>query len=490
MVSCAAVDAPLARLDDLPRGTWLPGLINGCGVPSSRLELLHALREALLAGRLPDEGDANCAFAQPFNQYFREATGLLELPRFARDKPDTADQVLRTLLWHMDRIANYRDEYGESLHQASLRAGEAYTAEWADTVETWTELYAIFDSIGGLDLAAEPSAMKGVLARAGWAAVKVAHAMIQDLPALRAMILTLGRSVPRPLEETEAREPVSVTELEDTRIEVMRPAPVNQQGAEIESIHRSADIAAMLPTEAVLRRRRVLKQLWRARYVEQALLTYDRRVTLDAPIPETMPQRKTRIVMQPPPQFDTGPIIVCVDTSSSMQGAKEWLVKATVFEAMRVAHAQKRACYLYAFSDETSLSEHALTLDVDGLHALVDFMELAFHGGTDIAEPITRAVERVRDEAWRAADILIASDGEFGVTPAVSAMIAEAKEHLHLRIQGVLAGDRESIGIRQICDDNLWLKDWRRFEVAGDLARSPVHSKSLTAMYFPNALRT
>ena len=60
------------------------------------------------------------------------------------------------------------------------------------------------------------------------------------------------------------------------------------------------------------------------------------------------------------------------------------------------------------------------------------------------------------------------------------------KREQGLRIQGILIGDRETIGMLEVCDDIFWVRDWRRF---GSGAASPVHSKSLTALYFPNALR-
>jgi uncharacterized protein with von Willebrand factor type A (vWA) domain len=484
-----ALDAPLETLERLPRGLWLGSLANGVGDPYARVAFAERARVALLCGQLPAAQFEANAFEFTFQSGFRNAIAELGLAAFAVDKPDTADQILRTLLWHCDRIAQYRDQLGDTHDEARARAVHAFTEEWKDTVETWQEVYAIFDSIGGLDMATDPSAMKGLLARSGWQAVKHAHAMVQNLPELKKMIASLGRSVPIPAAQIAQREPVRVTREEEVVALALRAAPVDRHGADVDSIIRSDDLAAMVPAESLLRRRPVLRTLWRARYVEHALMTYERRVTLDSPTPTPQKKSVTRTVMLPPPQFETGPIIVCVDTSSSMKGAKEWLVKATVFEAMRVAHIQKRACYLYAFSDETSLTEHTLSLDAKGLEALVDFLELSFRGGTDVAEPITRAVERVRDEAWRAADILIASDGEFGVPRAVETIIAQAKSELKLKIVGVLAGDRETIGMRAICDENLWIKDWRRFELAGQSADSPVHSKSLTAMYFPNAMR-
>ena len=60
---------------------------------------------------------------------------------------------------------------------------------------------------------------------------------------------------------------------------------------------------------------------------------------------------------KPKPKAERGPIIVCLDTSGSMHGAPEIVAKAIVLEAMRVAHAEKRACYLYSFSGPTDVAE-------------------------------------------------------------------------------------------------------------------------------------
>jgi uncharacterized protein with von Willebrand factor type A (vWA) domain len=50
------------------------------------------------------------------------------------------------------------------------------------------------------------------------------------------------------------------------------------------------------------------------------------------------------------PAAEMGPIILCLDTSGSMRGARELVAKALALECMRGAHRQQRPCYLYAFS--------------------------------------------------------------------------------------------------------------------------------------------
>jgi uncharacterized protein with von Willebrand factor type A (vWA) domain len=124
------------------------------------------------------------------------------------------------------------------------------------------------------------------------------------------------------------------------------------------------------------------------------------------------------------------------------------------------------------------------------LAALLDLMGQGFDGGTDLQDPIERAIERVHQARWASADLLIVSDGEFGCTPASLARLDDARAQLGLRVQGVLVGDRETMGLMEVCDDIFWVRDWRRHGdgPARAGAFSPVHSKSLTALYFPNAI--
>jgi uncharacterized protein with von Willebrand factor type A (vWA) domain len=57
-----------------------------------------------------------------------------------------------------------------------------------------------------------------------------------------------------------------------------------------------------------------------------------------------------------------GPIILCLDTSGSMRGAREVVAKALALECMRGAHRQQRSCYLYAFSGPGALAMFACSV--------------------------------------------------------------------------------------------------------------------------------
>jgi uncharacterized protein with von Willebrand factor type A (vWA) domain len=234
----------------------------------------------------------------------------------------------------------------------------------------------------------------------------------------------------------------------------------------------------------------VLRRLWRARFAEAQLLSYDDRAR--APQQRPLPRPEQERQRRTPEHMGRGPLIVCLDTSGSMRGAPEGVAKACVLQALRAAHTGHRACRLLAFGGPHELLERSLTLDAAGLEHLLDLMGQSFDGGTDVQTPIERAVALVQTADWADADLLIVSDGEFGVTPETLSRLREAKARLGLRAHGVLIGDRETIGLLEVCDQLHWVREWRRYgpgTPAVSEGFSPVHSRSLTALYFPNAIR-
>jgi len=184
-----------------------------------------------------------------------------------------------------------------------------------------------------------------------------------------------------------------------------------------------------------------------------------------------------------------------LDTSGSMRGAPENIAKAVGIAALKAARAGARGCRLVAFGGPGEIIERDLA-GPGGLAALLALMGQAFDGGTDIQTPIERAIELVHESAWQSADIVVVSDGEFGCVPATLARLDEARNALGLAVHGILVGDRETMGMLEICDEIHWVRDWRRHLDDSDAAGArletlharPVHSKSLTALYFPNAL--
>lgn len=476
------IDAPYTRLQALPRELWLGGLVTSAGQTAQRLTDLGIWLVHLRDGRLPDAvhhfGDAEALHPM------RAAIGELGLPALCRGVPSLALQVLRTLLWHLDRIVDLQP--GLQRDAAIGHAVQGFRAEWSQQQGDWEQMQALLQSFG--DLAALSwDELRGILRSHEWQEAKRISELLAHLQILAELIRAIGRSEHHPDTNpaTQAQTSTDMHKAPQRERETRLPdAP-----GELRGIRHSDRIERLLGSEAAQIRHPVLRKLWRARLAESRLLTYESEAVLieRVPDPAAAAPRAARPTAQ---KLQRGPMIVCLDTSGSMRGAPQNIAKAAVLEAARTAHREGRGCKLIAFGGAGELLERDLTGGPDGLRALLELMGQSFDGGTDVQTPIERAIARVHEQAWRSADLLIVSDGEFGCTGDTLNQLDRARAQLGLRVQGILVGDRETMGLLEVCDQIHWLRDWRRFE--GDAPKRegfvPVHTASLTALYFPNAL--
>ena len=479
-------DTPYDRLQALPRTLWLPALIASVGTAGARLRDTARWREDLVAGRLPppDADFDDPAALGPL----REAVGELGLPGLAQAAPDLAEQVLRTLLWHLDRIVDHQPALDRP--GAIARVTAEFRAAWQVETQGLEASLALLQGLGDLS-ALRWDTLRGHLRSRPWAQAQRAAARLAQMPQIAELIRGLGRAR---RSRAGAAPPAQQPEPDRRAPHGLRPVETRLPDApgELTGIRLSGRVEAMLPSEAVMLRHPVLKRLWRARQAEARLLARETRAVLTDWRPDPTAPPRAALAPPEPEARERGPFILCLDTSGSMRGAPEHIAKAVVIAALRAAHAERRGCVLMAFGGPDEVIERDLDLARGGLQALMDLMGQAFDGGTDVQTPIERAIERVHDARWRQADLLIVSDGEFGCVPHTLARLDDARERFGLRVQGVLVGDRETLGLLEVCDAIHWVRDWRRFAEAGEggdgRGHSPVHSKSLTALYFPNAL--
>lgn len=484
-VDAGPTDRPYHHLSGLPRELWRWAVVCSSGESRLRLPDLIDWQQALMRGQLPaterDFGD------QAATQALRTVLAELELPALTRQSQAVTRQVLQSLLWHLDSLID-RPAH-ESRSQAIARMQTAFRDSWDLQCQGWEEALALLPSLGDLahlrwdDLA-------GQLNRREWAQARQAGALLQRLPDLARFIDGVGRRDDdrrHPLAEAARPDPASTAQAapQQDHNDQRRPEP-----AAVDGVRFSRNIARMAGSESLNLTHPVLHRLWRARFAESRLLTYDDRARDTARSPRRQPDPQPH---RPTPRpAGMGPMLVCLDTSGSMRGAPENVAKACVLQALRSAHLAYRPALLLAFGGPDELLERPLAMDATGLDHLLDLMGQNFDGGTDVQTPIERAIALVQTEAWREADLLLVSDGEFGVTPDTLKALRDAKERLAMRAHGILIGDRETIGLAEVCDHLYWVREWRRYGDGNQAVAdgfSPVHSRSLSAIYFPNAIR-
>ena len=480
------LEGRLAALDTLARGLWLGTLTNSQGELASRLPGIATLHAALAAGTTDSSDWPDPALAAGLVATLES----LALPAFCADKPELAEQVLRSLLWHLDRIVDYVDR-GNDEATARDKVLADFASDWQERCSLVGELATVFGELGDLDKHTRWDLLRGTLRSGAWQEVLRIRALIEGLPELARVIRQLGRARPAEQERDAPARAIETRELVAAPRAARRTTRVPDLPGETRGIARAGRIARMLPSESMLLAHPRLRLIWHARHAERTLLCYDDDDRLEDSHDIRLPALAPNPLRRPERPPEAGPMLVCVDTSASMRGGAEAVAKAVVLEAARTAFAEQRACHVLAFGGTDELIEFPVSRDVAGIMRLAEFLGQSFAGGTDICAPLERALERIQADAWRNADLLIASDGEFGATPDKAEALRAAKGELGLRVQGVLIGDRETIGYLEVADEIFWVRDWRRFgdPATQSAADSPVHSQRLTAIYFPGALR-
>lgn len=169
---------------------------------------------------------------------------------------------------------------------------------------------------------------------------------------------------------------------------------------EVFDVELGAELSRLLPHELLALRHPVLHRDFARRLVDARLTQYAIRGT----------ETKGR-----------GPMVVCLDGSSSMAGDKEIWAKAISLTLLDIAQRQRRRFRAICFAAaDTPL--HILDLnprqryatDIEHVFALAEYFP---GGGTDFQKPLTAALECLRGARFKRGDIVFITDGECRVDP-------------------------------------------------------------------------
>ena len=137
-----------------------------------------------------------------------------------------------------------------------------------------------------------------------------------------------------------------------------------------------------------------------------------------------------------------GPMIVCLDGSSSMAGEKEIWSKAVALTLLEIARRQRR---LFRFVCFSSSDMPLFTLDLNPRdHHLVredralDVAEYFPGGGTDFETPLDAAVATLAEARYRRGDVVLITDGECQVSPEWLERFRRDKKRLGFSLFSVL----------------------------------------------------
>lgn len=114
----------------------------------------------------------------------------------------------------------------------------------------------------------------------------------------------------------------------------------HSSGSDITGITTGADLDSLLPTELAMYADSQLEDIFYYRYTRHRLQTFDYKSRMTKPSRRLSFQHARRL----------GPMIVCIDTSASMFGPPQRIIKSMLSLLEEMAERLKRDCYLIDFS--------------------------------------------------------------------------------------------------------------------------------------------
>jgi len=219
----------------------------------------------------------------------------------------------------------------------------------------------------------------------------------------------------------------SEKEFEEVEMEkvIIRPKfrPRHASKGEVIGIRESDDISSMLPIEAATLLNPATRQIFLKKFAEKKLTTYDFRNQSTDTDKITTKEKQLR-----EKENGKGPIIICVDTSGSMNGTPEQVAKTICFALTKIALRENRKCYLISFSTKIQTTE--LTDLQNSLDKLISFLGMSFNGGTDANPALEKALEMVETNEYEKADVLMISDFVMeALSKEVTEQIEKAKKN-------------------------------------------------------------
>jgi uncharacterized protein with von Willebrand factor type A (vWA) domain len=201
----------------------------------------------------------------------------------------------------------------------------------------------------------------------------------------------------------------------------LRKKVFERSSEEVLEVERGDSIQRLLPHEMLTLHHPVLRKDFYRRFLDQELIQYSLRGV----------EEKGK-----------GPMVVCLDGSSSMSGDKEIWSKAVALTLLEIARKQRRLFRSICFSSaETPLQVLNLNprdrYEIDP-RTVMDLAEYFPGGGTDFQKPLDAALECLRESRFKKGDIVFITDGECQVDPEWAERFRAEKEKLGFSLFSIL----------------------------------------------------
>lgn len=241
--------------------------------------------------------------------------------------------------------------------------------------------------------------------------LKILNTQLKEVKKLKEILDLLGRAF--------GKNNATKTKKEMENTEQRNPVIDYRAKEEIVGLYLGKELENILPAELALLNNEESAVLFDLKFLENKLMCFQQQGITFATQSQSTPKEVSE-------DERTGPMILCVDTSSSMMGTPENIAKAVALYLGQEAKAQKRAYFIINFSTQIKTYEQT---EKKTIKNLISFLQGSFHGGTDVEPALECALDLLQQENYEKADILVISDFEIRqFSPEMQNKIAAQKQ--------------------------------------------------------------
>lgn len=196
----------------------------------------------------------------------------------------------------------------------------------------------------------------------------------------------------------------------DVALVKRRKAKAEAGYGEIVGVTTGAELGRLLPMELAKLANAATKPLFYKAYTERSLLEYE---------------------MQAPEPLGKGPMVICIDVSSSMSGNAEVWAKGLAIAMIRLAHEDNRDAAVILFSDTARRPILLKAREKNHSQLVKDVAGFWCGGGTDFHSPLQSALKVINGyPEFKKAEIVFITDGMAPVYKQFRAEFMKAKDSL------------------------------------------------------------
>ncbi|QHX36599.1 hypothetical protein [Spiroplasma sp. BIUS-1] len=373
-------------------------------------------------------------FDSPFSTYidtmrWKIDNGYLEL----KDR-DWLTDFFRTWTFMLTkRIIDYRMKAVEDLRYNYLVEVYSIIKNYGKYAKIYKTMYDVFGKVANIEDELKNQNIESI--------ARFAEFLYKD-PSILMIAEMLGR-----LNGEDDLMEINITEQVVTYPTQVK-LPYNPE--EIVGLTVSKDLERLLPMEFANLFDEDLEIIFYKKFVEGQLQTF-----LFESNENIIEHEIEEVEYEAPIPLEQGKFIICIDTSSSMEGAGEYIAKALSIAVAKVALKEYRDLVFVNFANQhvDEFTIHGRNVNIE---KMLEFLAKSFYGKTNAKPAFEKVIEKMHSEDFKRADLLFISDFMMDSLPnSTRVKIADLKDNYN-RFHSLVIGTMPNVETQEVFDNVMY----------------------------------